>query len=56
VTAEQIFCRVKPDTPIEIDKPDQTYKIDPIYNEDDSDNDSDFEPIYKQTKDDFSDL
>lgn len=55
VSAEEVFCKVKPEVSV-VPKIQLVKQPDPIYTEDDSDNDSDFEPIYKINKDEHSDL
>jgi len=58
VTAENVFLKsketTKPITEVVIAQTEK--KIDPIYAEEDSDNDSDFEEVYKITPDTHSDL
>ena len=58
VTAEKVFLK-KEDTiqivpEIVVEPPEK--KPEPIYAEDDSDNDSDFEPVYKIGQDNHADL
>ncbi len=57
VTAEKVFLKkedtiqIVPEIVVEPEK-----KPEPIYAEDDSDNDSDFEPVYKIGQDNHADL
>ena len=60
VSAEQVFCKTKSlekklsqPSPV---LPKTEANVESFYDEQDSDNDSDFEPIYKITQDSHSDL